>query len=137
MAQALAGMPIRRAFVIHGAGGWDEPTPLGDFLLLDVRDGVVSETRRDPGDYGLARCEEAALMGGDAVYNAAALMRVLRGTETGGHRDALILGAALALQVTGTAQDPRAAARLAAQAIDDGRAAALLERLGAFSAAKP
>ena len=44
MAQALAGMPIQRAFVVHGAGGWDEPTPLGPFLLLDVRGAVAMVT---------------------------------------------------------------------------------------------
>ncbi len=29
MADALCGMPLQRAFVIHGAAGWDEPSPLG------------------------------------------------------------------------------------------------------------
>ncbi len=135
MAQALAGMPIRRAFVVHGAGGWDEPTPLGNFLLLDVQDGQVRESERGPADYGLPRCTEAALRGGDAAYNAAAMHRVLRGGEHGGHRDALVLGAALALQVTGAAADPRAAANRAAEAIDSGAAGRLLDRLAAFSAA--
>src|SRR5262249_50004496 len=31
IAEALAGMPLERAFVIHGAAGWDEPTPIGPF----------------------------------------------------------------------------------------------------------
>ena len=39
MAEALAGMPIERAFVVHGAEGWDEPTPVGPFTLFDVRPG--------------------------------------------------------------------------------------------------
>ena len=43
MAQALSGLPLQRAFVVHGAGGWDEPTPLGPFLLLDVWPGRVEE----------------------------------------------------------------------------------------------
>ena len=44
MADALSGLPIERAFVVHGAEGWDEPTPLGPFTVLDVRPGKV--TRR-------------------------------------------------------------------------------------------
>jgi anthranilate phosphoribosyltransferase len=133
MAQALAGMTLQRAFVVHGAGGWDEPTPLGAFLLLDVRNGEVRESRRNPADYGMPVCEEAALQGGDAAYNAAALTRVLRGDEKGAHRDALVLSAALALEVSGRAASPLEAAQLAGNAIDDGRASALLAKLAAFS----
>jgi anthranilate phosphoribosyltransferase len=126
-------MPLKRAFVVHGSGGWDEPTPLGDFLLLDVQDGAVRESRRGPADYGMRSCAESELMGGEAPYNAAALRRVLRGAEHGGHRDALVLGAALALEVTGRAPDALSAATLAAAAIDGGAAADLLLRLEAFS----
>jgi anthranilate phosphoribosyltransferase len=135
MAQALAGLPIRRAFVVHGAGGWDEPTPIGSFLLLDVTPGQVHESRRSPADYGMQVCKEEALRGGDAAYNAAALIRVLRGEDQGAHRDALVLSAALALEVAGRAATPRAAAQLASAAIDDGRASALLASLAAFSRA--
>ncbi len=135
MAQAMSGMPLQRAFVIHGAAGWDEPSPLGPFLLLDVTPGKVRESRRTPADYGLQVCAEDQLMGGDAAYNAAALTRVLRGEEHGPHRDALMLGAALALEVTGRAADPLTAIRMASLAIDDGRASALLAKLAAFSRA--
>ncbi len=41
MADALAGMPMERAFVVHGEPGWDEATPVGDFWLYDVRPGSV------------------------------------------------------------------------------------------------
>jgi anthranilate phosphoribosyltransferase len=139
MAQALAGLPVQRAFVVHGAGGWDEPTPLGPFLLLDVRGvvngavGQVRESRRSPADYGMALCREEELRGGDADFNAAALARVLRAEERGAHRDALILSAALALEVAGRADTPLAAAGAAAAAIDDGRASSLLAKLAAFA----
>jgi anthranilate phosphoribosyltransferase len=133
MAQALAGLPLQRAFVVHGAGGWDEPTPLGPFLLLDVSPGQVRESRRSPADYGMPPCTEESLKGGDAGYNAAALTRVLRGEEGGAHRDALVLSTALALEVSGRAGSARAAAQMASAAIDDGRASALLAKLAAFS----
>ncbi len=136
MAQALSGLPIERAFVLHGAAGWDEPTPLGPFLLMDVRPGAVRESRRAPADYGIEVCDEDALLGGDAAFNAAALTRVLNGEDHGPHRDALCLGAALALEVSGRAADPRAAIALARAAIDDGRAAGMLAKLAAFSGAR-
>src|SRR5215469_13982690 len=73
MADTLAGLPIERAFVVHGAGGWDEPTPIGPFTLFDVRPSQVTVGVRKPADYGLAECTPGALAGGDAQHNARAL----------------------------------------------------------------
>jgi anthranilate phosphoribosyltransferase len=132
MADALAGMNIRRAFVIHGCDGWDEPTPVGPFDLLEVHEGRVRYERRSPADFGLATCTAADLAGSDAAGNAAALRAVLSGTDRGAHRDALLLGAALALEVTGAESSPRAAVARAAAAIDSGAAVALLGTLARF-----
>ncbi len=129
MASALAGMPIRRAFVVHGEGGWDEATPAGPFVRFDVRDGNVQRVVCDPSAYGIDRCTLNDLQGGDAELNAARLRDALNGQDTQAHRDALVLGAALALEVTGTAADPRDAANRARQAIDSGAAAQLVARL--------
>ena len=134
MAQALSGMKIRRAFVIHGAEGWDEPTPIGPFELFDVTPGNVRRTQRSPADFGLPLCRPEALSGGDAQFNARALRAVLRCEDRGPHRDALLLGAALALEVTGAARDPHTAVATATAAIESGAAATLLDRLLAFSA---
>jgi anthranilate phosphoribosyltransferase len=130
MASALAGMPIKRAFVVHGEPGWDEPTPVGPFALFDVRRGEVRTTRRDPRSIGIARCEPQALAGGDATHNAARLRGVLTGEERGAHRDALALGCALALEVAGAARDWRDGLVQAHAAIDSGRAAGLIDRIG-------
>lgn len=132
MADTLSGMRVDRAFVVHGATGWDEPTPAAPFLLLDVGGGKVTEQRRDAADFGLPSCREDELRGAGPTHNAAQLMAVLRGEAMGAHRDALVMGAALALEVTGREGDPQQAARAAASAIDDGRAARLLGQLAAF-----
>jgi anthranilate phosphoribosyltransferase len=127
MAESLAGMDIRRMFVVHGDDGWDEPTPASPFTLFDVRPGSVKEARRSAADFGLPGCSAADLKGSDAAHNAARLSAVLRGEERGAHRDALVMGAALVAEVTTLAADVAAGARLAAAAIDDGRAAKLLD----------
>ncbi len=132
MANALAGMNLTRAFVVHGADGWDEPTPVGDFELYDVHAGRVQRTTRSPEDYGLARCRSIDLLGGDAASNAAALRAVLAGRDRGAHRDALLLGAALALEVCGQVDGPAAGMARAAAAIDGGAAGQLLEGLERF-----
>ena len=135
MAEALAGLPgVRRAFVVHGAGGWDEPTPIGPFTLFEVQGGTgtVHRSLRTPADYGLATCTPQDLAGGDAAANAASLRAVLEGSDRGPHRDALCMGAALALEVAGAVKTPAEGVAQAAAAIDDGRAAAVLRGLAAF-----
>lgn len=131
MAGALSGLDIERAFVIHGAEGWDEPSPLGEFLLLDVGPDHVDESVRDPSDLGMSLCGPADLAGGSPSHNARRLLDVFEG-ERGAHRDAVVLGAALALEVAGRATDAPAAVGLAAAAIDDGSARALVKSLAEF-----
>jgi len=79
LADAFAGLPIERTFVVHGAAGWDEPTPVGPFTLFDVRPGAVEMSVRAASDYGLPQCSAAELAGGDAAHNARALKAVLHG----------------------------------------------------------
>jgi anthranilate phosphoribosyltransferase len=122
MADAVSGMPIERAFVVHGSHGWDEPTPVGPFMLFDVHQGHVSEQVRDPRDFGLARCRNEDLAGGDAQHNARALRAALSGEDRGAHRDCLLLGAALALEVAGRTRSSREGIEAAAAAIDSGAA---------------
>jgi len=128
MAETLAGMGISRAYVVHGEPGWDEPTPVGPYLLFDVRPGSVEPGLEDPAEFGIARCDPNDLIGGDPTGNADAIRQVFDG-EPGPHRDALVLGASLALRVTGTPAEQ--ALRMAATAIEDGSAANLLSRLAA------
>jgi anthranilate phosphoribosyltransferase len=128
IAKALSGMDVERAFVVHGESGWDEPTPAGKFLLLDVRRGEIERRVEDPSRYGLPRCTPDDLAGDDADANAAALRSVLQGSP-GAHRDALLLGAGLSLLLTGREVSRKAAVRRAARALDNGDAARLLEAL--------
>jgi anthranilate phosphoribosyltransferase len=114
---------------VHGEPGWDEATPAGDFWLYDVRPGAVTETRRSPEDYGLRRCRPEELEGGDAEHNARELSRVFSGEDKGAHRDALLMGVSLVLEVQGQAEDALDGVSQAASAIDDGRAEALLKKI--------
>ena len=136
MAEAIAEMPIKRAFVLHGASGWDEATPIGPFVCFDVTAGNVERQTRDPSDYGITRCSEGDLLGGTPEDNANRLEQALRGLDTDAHRNALVIGAALALEVTGAAPDFAEAIERARLAIDGGSAARLLDALANFTAAE-
>lgn len=132
MAGALAGSEIERAFVCHGSNGWDEPTQVAPFHLLDVRDGRVVESVIDPGDLGLETCPPSALAGGTPEANAASLIEAL-GSKSGHHRDALVLGAGLALQVSGHVATLEEGIYAAGEAIDDGRASRLIQEMAGSS----
>ncbi|HEY7638275.1 MAG TPA: anthranilate phosphoribosyltransferase [Steroidobacteraceae bacterium] len=132
MADTLAGMPIERAFVVHGEPGWDEATPIGPFTVFDVRPGKVARTTRSAGEFSLPRCSAEELRGGDAAYNAQHLRAVLEGQDRGAHRSAIVLQAALVLELMDKAPSPQAAAKMAQQAIDDGAGRRILERIAEF-----
>src|SRR5688572_20053704 len=120
MAATLAGMPIRRAYVVHGEPGWDEATPIGPFTLFDVRPGKVVRTRRSAEEFALPRCTAEELKGSDAAYNAEHLRAVLEGRDRSAHRNAIVLQAALVLELIGKTSKPIEAAKMAQDAIDSG-----------------
>jgi anthranilate phosphoribosyltransferase len=132
MAGALSGMDISRAFVVHGEPGWDEATPVGPFTLFDVRPGSVQREERDPRNYGIPRCSPDQLRGAEPIANARALEAVLDGRDEGPHRDALVLGGGLALEVSGRVGDLSAGIAQARAALESGAAAATLEKLRSF-----
>ena len=132
VAEALAVLDSRRAFVVHGANGVDELSPAGPNLVLEVSGGDVRERTLDPVELGIARCDPAELSGGSPAENADTARKVLQG-QPGAKRDAVVLNAAGAIAAAGHAADLREGLSVAADAIDSGRAAARLEELAAFS----
>lgn len=132
MAETMAGMPLQRAYVVHGASGWDEATPIGPFTVFDVTPGRVMRATRSAEEFMLPQCSVEELKGGDAAYNAEHLRAVLEGREQGAHRNALILQAALVLELLGKAASAQDAAHMAQDAIESGAGRRLLEKLTAF-----
>jgi anthranilate phosphoribosyltransferase len=129
MADTLAGMDIERAWVVHGAAGWDEATPIGPFIAFDVTRGQVRLQKFDPRDFGLAPCTPADLAGGDAAANTAALRAVFEGRDRGPHLAALILQCGIALFIAGRAASIPNGIAVARSAVDSGQALVWLRRL--------
>jgi anthranilate phosphoribosyltransferase len=133
IAEVLAQLGARRAFVVHGAGGIDELSPVGLNLVAEVVDGAVHERTLDPeAELGLPRCTVEELRGGSPAENAAALREIFEGAD-GGRRSAVLLNAAGAIAAAGHAADLREGLEVARQAVDSGAAAERLEQLVSFS----
>src|SRR5262245_39421183 len=122
VAGALALRGCDHALVIHGDGGVDEATPAGPLRVLIVRKNEpIREELRDPTALGVPRTPLAALVVAGPDESAARVVAVLRG-EPGAARDAVLLNAALALEVAGVAADWSDGFAKAARALDDGSA---------------
>lgn len=129
---ALAELGKTHVMVFHGHDGLDELTTTGRSVIHELRDGEVRVTELDPATLGIPRATLDDLRGGDAATNAAIVRDVLGGA-TGPVRDIVCLNAAAALVVAELADDLAVGVELAAAVIDDGRAAATLERFVAVS----
>jgi anthranilate phosphoribosyltransferase len=131
IAEVLAALGARRAFVVHGAAGIDELSPAGPNLVCEVVDGDVKEREIDPLDLGVPRCAPEELRGGSPEENAQAIRDVFAGAD-GGRRDAILLNAAGAIAAGGHAADLQEGLELAREAVESGAAGERLEALIAF-----
>jgi anthranilate phosphoribosyltransferase len=116
-----------RAMVFRGRDGLDELTTTGSSVVFDVVDGDVRETSIEPDELGLPASRPDELRGGDAATSAEIARAILAG-EPGARRDVVLLNAAAALVVGGSATSVAEGLELAAATIDRGEAARTLER---------
>ncbi len=132
MAHALAGLDIKRAFVVHGADGLDEVTTTGPTLVYDVQGSHIEKHTWMPEDFGVSLAKVETLRGGTRETNAEIARRVLAGEE-GPAMDIVAVNAAAALVAAGIAHDLRHGMSLAMGAIRSGRAQAKLDALIRFT----
>jgi len=127
VAEVLRLLGTDRALVVHG-DGVDELPLDGSGVLYDVSPSGVERREVVASDLGLAAASTDQLQGGSPDENARLIEAVLGG-EAGPGRDVVTLNAAAALLAAGRVNVLEAGLGLASAAIDDGAAAALLDRL--------
>jgi anthranilate phosphoribosyltransferase len=128
VANSLARLGVRHAFVVHGRDGLDELTLNGVSDVAEVREHTVRNFTLAASDAGLNPAPLQALAGGDAQQNARLIEAILRG-EPGPTRDVVLLNAAAALVIAGLAADFSGGVRYAADTIDSGAGLRLLALL--------
>jgi anthranilate phosphoribosyltransferase len=128
MAETLARLGCEKAWVVHGAGGLDELSTLGSNYVCAVDHDVVTEMQVSPEQAGLPLATLADIKGGDSSYNALRLKALLQGNKDA-YRDIVLFGSAAALIVAGRTDTLVEGVNMAANAIDEGRAMAVLDGL--------
>ncbi|MPY87228.1 MAG: anthranilate phosphoribosyltransferase [Luteitalea sp.] len=128
VARSLGLLGSEHVWVVHAADGLDELSTTGYSKVSECRHGVLRTFYVHPSDFGLPKAQLADLVGGEASTNAAIGREVLDG-RPGPARDIVLLNAAAALYIAGRAASVHEGIERAAEAIDTGRAAVVLERM--------
>jgi len=128
MANALVGLGLKHAFVVHGANGLDEVSISSRTYVVEIRDGGTRQFIMTPEDFGVTSTKIDSILGGDAAENAKIIEAVLRG-EPGPRRDVVLLNTAPGIVAAGAASTWKEGIRLAAESIDSGAALKKLQEL--------
>jgi anthranilate phosphoribosyltransferase len=128
LAQALHQLGSQRALVVCGNDELDEVSLWGETAVFVVSPAGVQRQNWTAALLGLPECDVASLRVSNASESASLIRRVFAG-ERGPARDILVANAAAALFAARRADSIQAAIPIAADAIDQGRAAALCDRL--------
>ncbi len=132
IAQVLGNLGAEHALVVHGMDGLDEITITDRTKVSEFRDGALESYEIAPEDFGFSRAKTEDLLGGEVEENARIVTDVLSGTK-GPTRDIVLMNAGAAILVGGLTDSLGEGMRLAAEAIDSGKAMEKLEELKSVS----
>ncbi len=129
MAQALSLLGIESAWVFHGADGLDEITLTRESFVAEVQRNRITKFQVEPETFGLKRGKIDHLQVASPTESAKIILEILQSKRRDEARSLVVMNAAAALFVGGTAKDLMHAARMAEQSIDSGNAQNKLDRL--------
>jgi anthranilate phosphoribosyltransferase len=125
MARAIELLePDKNILLLHSVEGWDEATPCGDFIMYRDRKSISTNANQ----FDIKNCCAEDLKGEDPKGNARIALSILTG-EKGARRDAVILNAALAIQLYNPHLTVADSMRDAAHSIDSGAALRVVRTL--------
>jgi anthranilate phosphoribosyltransferase len=127
MARVMSKLGVRRGLVVHGLDGLDEISMSAPTAVCEILDGSFKSYVLEPENFGFKRCKKEELTGGNPAQNAEIVRAILSG-KGGAKRDAVLLNSAAAIYIGGGGATVKEAIDIAANVIDGGRAAKVLER---------
>jgi anthranilate phosphoribosyltransferase len=128
MAVVLRTLGCHHALVVHGDDGLDEISITGKTQVREVEGDRIRMYSVSPEDFGFSRTSLEDIKGSNPSENAASVRRILAG-DAGPQRDVVLINAAAAIVAGDKARSLPEGAKLAAEAIDSGRALDKLEQL--------
>ncbi|MDH5723107.1 MAG: anthranilate phosphoribosyltransferase [Alphaproteobacteria bacterium] len=140
MAETLKSLGTKAAWVVHGADGMDEITTTDETYAACLKDGEITECVLTPEDFGIKRATSEDLQGGTPSENAKALSDLLNGKKSA-YRDIVLVNSAAVIQLGGAESGIKVSSlkdttKIAANAIDSGKAMEVLQKYASFSNGK-
>lgn len=128
MAPVLAGLGVTNGMVVYGQDCLDEISMSAPTTVCEIRNGELKKYVIEPESFGFEKCDKGELVGGNPEENAAITRAILSGEEKGAKRNAVVMNAAACIYVAGKAENLQAAAKIAEEMIDSGKAMEVLNR---------
>lgn len=128
MANVLFDLGTERAMVVHGVGGMDEISTIGETKITEIRNGTISTYNFIPASVGIPVTSLMELAGGDLDTNKTIILSILKGKKSP-RRDISVLNAGAALFIADVADSIADGVKRAQDAIDSGLALKKLEEL--------
>ena len=127
IAETLAKMGLKRAAVVHGSG-LDEVAIHGETIVVEIKQGDISEYTLSPEDFGVNSHPLDAIKGGEPAENRAIITDILTGKGTEAQVSAVAVNVALLLRLFGQ-EDLKANTEQAIQVMNSGKAYQLVTQL--------
>jgi anthranilate phosphoribosyltransferase len=132
IAAALAGLGATRALIVNSEDGLDELSAAAPTRVLEVGDGEIRRYTVTPAELGIEQIDGDGVPGGTPAENAETTRLILAG-RTGPAREMALINGGAAIYAAGRAETIAHGVEVARAAIDDGAAAAVLERYVALA----
>ena len=118
MAEALKNLGLKRAVVVHGAGGLDEASLEGKNQVRFLEDGEIKSQILDIEELGLTSFPNSALSGGSLETNKDILLNLFQGRGTQAQREVVALNTAFVLWASGLETNLRKGIQISLNCMD-------------------
>ncbi len=133
VAEVLKNLGVKHSMVVFGTDGLDEFSISAPTAVREINGGEITAYEVTPESVGLSCYDKSEIVGGTAEENAKITRGILSGEIKGAKRDIVLLNSGAALYVCGKAASIEEGVKLAAEAIDSGKAASQVDKLVEFT----
>jgi anthranilate phosphoribosyltransferase len=129
LANSLKLLGCEEAMVVHGIGGMDEISTIGETVISWLKDGEVNNFKFSPRDFGVKTTTHEEIQGTTPDKNAEILFQILNGLDISPRTDIVLVNGIASILVAGKTEKISHAMELAKESIESGTAYCKLKML--------